>query len=68
MQTTKIEEVRKELLSIGDVTKQVFDNTKDLNAAKIAISAYSAAINSAKTQVMYKRLSGKPETISFLED
>lgn len=65
--TLTVTQVRENLQEIGDKAKDLYDDTGDLKAAQTAISAYGAAINAAKTQVIYKKLVGKPARISFLE-
>lgn len=66
--TIDINDVRKECMDIGDKLKDNFNLTKDVKVAMIAVSAYSAAINSAKTQLIYKKLTGAPTDIEFLND
>jgi hypothetical protein len=46
----------------------LYDDTADIKAAQTAISAYSAAINAAKAQLIYKKMTGKPGQIEFFED
>jgi hypothetical protein len=64
----KIKDLRKELISIGDSAKDNYENTKSLNAAKIAVQAYSNATKTAIAQIRYKELTGNPTKINFLED
>lgn len=65
--TESITDVRKALQGIGDSLNGTFESTKDLKAAQGAVSAYSAAINAAKTQLIYKKLTGTPGEIQFLK-
>lgn len=67
IKTNKIDDVRRVLQDIGDKTSQMFEDTKDLKVCQTSIKAYSAAINAAKTQIIYKKLTGKPSKMSFLE-
>ena len=53
--------------SIGDTLNEGFNDTKDLKMAQGAVQAYSAAINAAKTQLIYKKLTGTPMEIEFLK-
>lgn len=65
--TDRSKSVRLALQDMGDSLKTNFDKTADLKSAQSAISAYAAAINIVKTQVMYKRLTGTPGKIDFFE-
>jgi hypothetical protein len=64
----KITQVREHLISMGDSTRKTHEETNDLKAALIAIKAYGEATKTAVTQVHYKRLTGNPTRITFLED
>lgn len=65
--TISIDDVRIACQEIGDSVKDTFDKTKDLKAAQAAVSAYSTAISAAKTQLIYKKLTGAPAEIDFLK-
>ena len=65
--TDRSKSVRLAIQDMGDSLKTNFDKTADLKTAQCAISAYAAAINIVKTQVMYKRLTGTPGKIDFFE-
>jgi hypothetical protein len=65
--TYTINDVREACQNIGDKLKDNFDQTADLKAAQGAVSAYSTAINAAKTQLIYKKLTGQPAEVLFLE-
>ena len=64
----KIKKVRENLINMGDSLKDIYDDKKDLNAARNAIRAYNEATRTAIAQVHYKRLSGSPGKIDFLEE
>ena len=64
----KIKVLRKELICIGDSAKENYENTKSLNAAKIAVQAYSNATKTAIAQIRYRELTGNPTKIDFLEE
>jgi len=68
MKTETISEVRIQLLNIADATATVYENTNDLKAAELALKSYNGAVNAAKVQLMYKKLTGAPSIIDFLED
>jgi arginine repressor len=57
-------EIKKE---IGDVLSNQYYSSKDLKVAQGALSAYSVAISAAKTQLIYKKLTGTPVEIDFLK-
>lgn len=67
-QTDKISEVRVQLLNIADSTAAIYEETNDLKAAELALKSYNGAVNAAKIQLMYKKLTGAPSMIDFLED
>ncbi len=64
----KIEEVRKNLILIADKAKSKYDQSKDLKAAFLAVKAYGEATKTALTQIQYKKLTGNPTKIEFLEE
>ncbi len=63
-----INNVRKSLLEIGNKAQKKYKVTDDINVAKTAIKAFDSAIRTARTQIMYKRLTGTPDKIEFLEE
>ena len=65
--TVTIDDVRETCQQIGDKLKETFDKTADLKVAQGAVSAYSTAISAAKTQLIYKKLTGTPMNIDFLK-
>jgi hypothetical protein len=65
--TNNITDVRKAVQNIGDTLNEKFYETKDLKVAQGAIQAYSVAINAAKTQLIYKKLTGTPGEMEFLK-
>lgn len=64
----KIQHIRENLISIGNDAKSNYDKSKDLKAALLAVKAYSEVTRTALTQVKYKKLTGVPSKISFLEE
>ena len=64
----KIKDVRNNLISMGDATKEKYEKTEDLAVAKTAIQAYAIATKTALVQVQYKKLTGTPGKIEFLEE
>ena len=65
--TENITDVRKAVQGIGDTLNEVFYDTRDLKVAQGAVKAYSVAISAAKTQLIYKKLTGTPAEIEFLQ-
>ena len=68
VKTDTISSVRKELQNIGDSAATVFNTTTDLKSAELAMKAYNGAVNAAKTQLMYKKMTGLPGSIGFFEE
>ena len=64
----KAKEIRQKLIEIGDEAKSKYDASKDLKAGLLAVKAYGEATRSALAQVQYKRLTGTPVKIDFLEE
>jgi hypothetical protein len=68
IKSVTISDVRMQLLNIADATAMLYDSTDDLKAAELALKSYNGAVNAAKVQIMYKKLTGSPGSIDFLED
>lgn len=66
--TVTINDVREACQEIGDAINVTFKKTGDLKAAQGAVNAYRTAISAAKTQLIYKKLTGTPAEIKFLEN
>jgi hypothetical protein len=65
---TKIKDVRNNLIEIGNEAKKNYDETKDLKAALLAVKSYGEATRTAVAQIHYKRLTGMPIKVNFLEE
>lgn len=65
--TVDINDVRQVCQEIGDKLKDNFDKTADFKAAEGSVRAYATAISAAKTQLIYKKLTGTPMNIDFLK-
>lgn len=50
---------------IGDSLANQYRKSKDLKVAQTSLSAYKTAISGAKAQVIYKKLTGNPDSIKF---
>lgn len=68
MEDNNVIQVRKNLISLGNSTKAIYDDKKDLKAALIAVRAYGEATRTAIAQIRYKELTGSPGKINFLEE
>jgi hypothetical protein len=68
IKSVTVSDVRVQLLNIADSTAMLYDKTDDLKAAELALKSYNGAVNAAKVQLMYKKLTGAPSMIDFLED
>ena len=66
--TVTIDDVRVACQDMGDQLKNNFDITGDIKVAATAVSAYSTAINAAKTQLIYKKLTGAPADMPCLDN
>jgi hypothetical protein len=64
----KIKNIRENLISIGNKSKDTYDQTNDLKAAIVAIKAYSEVTKTTIAQIRYKDKTGLPSNIDFLEE
>lgn len=53
------------MTGVGDTLKKAWEKNKDLKTIQTAISAYGVAIGAAKGQLIYKKLTGNPDSIKF---
>ena len=56
------------LLDMGYKLNDKFNLTEDIKVAQTAIAAFNVAIKLKQTQVIYKKMTGTPIKIDFLED
>ena len=63
----KITDVRNDCLDIAVSQKKKYDQNGSITNGKLAIQAYTAVISTAKVELVYKKLTGKPLKIPFLE-
>ena len=66
--TSNVNEVRVQMLSLGDKMNALHEETNDLKTAELALKFYNGAISASKQQIIYKKLTGKPGVIPFMED
>lgn len=64
----KINQIRENLISIGNDAKDNYDSSRDLKAGLLAVKAYGEATRTAVAQIQYKKLTGTPSKIKFLEE
>lgn len=67
IKTTNVSSVIAVTQEIGDKLATQFHQSRDLKVAQISLSAYKTAIGAAKAQVIYKKLTGNPDSIKFFE-
>jgi hypothetical protein len=64
----KVKEVINNTVQVGNTCAVIFQESLDLGVAKVGLSSYRIAIAAVKEQIKYKKLTGDPERIKFLED
>jgi hypothetical protein len=67
IKTVTVTDVINVTREMGDTLANKFEQTKDLKVAAISLDAYKTAISGAKSQLIYKKLTGNPSSIAFLE-
>lgn len=67
IKTMNVADVISVTQEMGDTLANQYNRSKDLKVAQISLSAYKTAINGAKAQVIYKKLTGSPDRIKFFE-
>ena len=67
VKTMNVSDVIAVTQEMGDTLASQYHKSKDLKVAQISLSAYKTAINGAKAQVIYKKLTSNPATIKFFE-
>jgi ribosomal protein L25 (general stress protein Ctc) len=65
---TKIKQVRESLIKIGNRAHEKYAESEDLKAGLLAVKAMGEATRTSVAQVHYKRLTGTPTKIDFLEE
>lgn len=65
---TKVKHVIDITRDMGNSLNDMYLETNDLKVAQMSLKAYGTAINAAKAQIVYKKLTGKPTKIAFMED
>lgn len=53
---------------MGDHFNNLYQQNKDLKVAELALNGYRTAISAGKAQLIYKKLTGNPESIEFFEN
>jgi len=66
--TLNIKDVINVTREIGDTLSTTFNKTGDIKVATASLDAYKTAISGSKVQLIYKKLTGHPSVIAFLED
>ena len=65
IKTANLSSITKVACKIGDDLANSYNRQKDLKVAQTALKAYGTAINAAKTQIVYKKLTGRPRSNKF---
>lgn len=68
VKTTTVSDVITITREMGDSLATKYERNGDLKVAAASLDAYKTAISGAKAQLIYKKITGKPGTIPFLED
>ena len=68
VKATTVTDVIKTTTVIGDKLTSQFHTSGDIKVLAIGLDAYKTAISGSKAQLIYKKLTGKPTSIPFLED
>lgn len=68
IKTINVTDVINVTRDMGDSLTTMYYANKDLKVAGLALSGYKTAIGAAKAQLIYKKLTGSPETVAFFED
>lgn len=65
--TSDMIDVRQQCQILGDSYMDIHKSNKDLKVAHAALQAYGRVIKAVQVQLVYKKLTGSPEKIDFLE-
>ena len=68
IKTINVTDVINVTRDMGDTLTTMYYANKDLKVAGLALSGYKTAISAAKAQLIYKKLTGSPETVAFFEE
>jgi hypothetical protein len=63
----EVKKITETLFDMGNKLNDKFNETDDIKVAQQAISAFNVGIKAYQTQVTYKKLTGTPMKIDFLE-
>lgn len=63
----KVKEIADTLFDMGHKLNAKFNSTDDVRVAQQAIAAFNVGIKAQQTQVTYKKMTGVPMKIDFLE-
>jgi len=67
IKTINVTDVINVTRDMGDSLATKYEQSKDLKVAALSLDAYKTAISGAKAQLIYKKLTGDPESIAFLQ-
>jgi hypothetical protein len=64
----KITESRQNILKMAKKAETKYNSSEDLKAGLLAVKLYAEATRTAIAQIQYKKLTGTPTKIDFLEE
>lgn len=67
IKTNNIKDIISITSKMGDNLANQYNKNKDLKVVSMSLNAYKTAISASKTQLIYKKLTGEPKKIKFLE-
>jgi hypothetical protein len=67
IKTINVTDVINVTRDMGDSLATKYEQSKDLKVAALSLDAYKTAISGAKCQLIYKKLTGDPDSIAFLK-
>ena len=61
--TNNLADIAKVAHTVGDKLNDSFIETEDLKVIQMALKAYNLAVNCKKTELIHKKLTGKPAVV-----
>ncbi len=68
VKTTGVTDVINITREMGDSLATQYEQNGDLKVAAASLDAYKTAISGSKAQLIYKKMTGRPAVIDFLEN
>jgi len=67
VKTQTISDIINVTMDMGDQMINKFEENKDFKLLTLGLHSYKTAISASRAQLVYKKLTGKPNIIPFLE-